>query len=176
MKSHAMLPTHTYDAIPQPQPQAIVVYCSDPRFQTAFDRFIEEGLGLRKGQFIPLVVAGGAGPLAHPERMPKEFKFMRDRLDLFCGHFPSLQRLVLVNHEDCAYYRLLAEKVPGSAREHAAAGPFHHSRDDLEQVAGVFHRLLARLGLALELYYARFTDGDHRTVTFDPIADDSAVT
>jgi hypothetical protein len=157
---------NVYEAVPQADPEAIVVYCSDPRFQTAFEPFLETELGLRKGQFVPFVIAGGAGVLANPERLPKEFKFMKDRFVLFRHHFPSLRRVVLINHEDCAYYKMLGDKIPGLRLEQAG-GLAHQPRADLEPIAAVFHRLLSHLGLGVELYYARFADGDHCQVVFE---------
>ena len=157
-----------YEAMPDAAPQAIVVYCSTPRFQMAFDQFIEKELGLAKGQFIPLVIAGGAGVLAHPERLPKEFKFMRDRFELFRKNYPSIRRIVLINHEDCAYYRMLTEKIPAFLRRHADS-EHHAARDDLGPIAAIFTRLLAHLGVQVELYYARFADADHTQVTFDRV-------
>ncbi len=162
-------PTETpnvYEAMPEVAPQAVVVYCSAPRFQAAFDQFIEQELHLAKGQFIPLVIAGGAGVLAHPERLPKEFKFMRERLELFRRNYPSIKRIVLINHEDCAYYRLLAEKIPAFLRDHGD-GENHRPRADLGLIGDVVNRLLAHLGLHVELYYARFADPGHTQVTFD---------
>ena len=157
-----------YEAMPDAAPQAIVVYCSAPRFQMAFDQFIEKELGLAKGQFIPLVIAGGAGVLAHPERLPKEFKFMRDRFELFRKNYPSIRRIVLINHEDCAYYRMLTEKIPAFLRRHADS-EHHAARDDLGPIAAIFTRLLTHLGVQVELYYARFADADHTQVTFDRV-------
>ncbi len=156
-----------YEALPSAHPEAVVVYCSDPRFQTAFEPFVEEDLGLPKGQFIPLVVAGGAGVLANPERLPKEFKFVKDRFELFHGHFASLRRLVLINHEDCAYYQMLARKVPGLP----GPGPDspHRPRDDLPPIARTVHRLLGHLGWDIELYYARFAGADRSHVAFDRV-------
>jgi len=159
---------NTYEVMPNAVPQAIVVSCSDPRFQTAFDQFIATELGLAKGQFVPFVIAGGAGVLAHPERLPKEFKFMRERFELFRKHCPSIQRIVLINHEDCAYYRMLTEKIPGFLRPHPD-GQSHLSRADMEVIAAVFRRLLSHLGLQIELYYARFADSEHTRVSFDPV-------
>jgi len=159
---------NTYEAMAEAAPQAIVVYCSDPRFQTGFDQFIEKELGLAKGEFIPLVIAGGAGVLAHPERLPKEFKFMRDRFELLRRHYTSIRRIVLINHEDCAYYKMLTERIPGSLRHHAGAAS-HRPREDMESIGAIFHRLLAHLGVQIELYYSRFADDDHTKVTFDRI-------
>jgi hypothetical protein len=159
---------NTYEAMPEAAPQAIVVYCCDPRFQTAFDQFIENELGLAKGQFIPLVVAGGAGVLAHPERLPKEFKFMRDRFELLRKNYTSIHRVVLINHEDCAYYKMLTERIPGFLRPHADA-PNHRPREDLELIGAIFRRLLAHLGVQVELYYAHFANAEHTQVTLDRV-------
>jgi len=83
-------PANVYEAMAQVRPEAVVVYCGDPRLQTAFEPFIEKGLKLPKGQYIPLVVGGGAGVLANPERLPKEFKFMKDRFELIHRHLSHL--------------------------------------------------------------------------------------
>jgi hypothetical protein len=160
--------TNVYEALPQAHPEAIVVYCGDPRFQTAFQAFTETELGLHKGQFIPLVVGGGAGVLANPERLPKEFKFMRDRFELIHRYFPSVQRVVLINHEDCLHYRMLAEKIPGFLAGHVSALR-DRPGEDMSRIAEVFNRFLSHLDLQAELYYARFAGADHDKVTFDPI-------
>ncbi|MCX5643910.1 MAG: hypothetical protein NTZ17_04380 [Phycisphaerae bacterium] len=158
--------TNVYEARPKAHPEAVVVYCGDPRLQTAFEPFIEKELGLHKGQFIPLVVGGGAGVLANPERLPKEFKFMKDRFELIHRAFPSVKRAVLINHEDCIYYRLLAEKIPGFLTD-PASKLRDRPGEDLDRIAGVFDRLLSHLGLRAELYYGKFTDADHTKVAFD---------
>ena len=160
---------NVYEVMPEAAPQAIIVYCSTPRFQRAFDQFIEKELGLAKGEFIPVVVAGGAGVLAHPERLPKEFKFMRDRFELLRRNYTSVKRVVLINHEDCAYYKMLTERMPGFLRPHAN-GPNQQSREDMELIGAIFRRLLAHLDLQVELYYARFAEGDPTKVVFDRIA------
>ncbi len=159
---------NVYDALLEARPEAIVVYCSDPRFQMAFEAFLGNELGLTKGRFIPLVVAGGAGVLARPQTLPKEFKFMKDRLDLFCSHFPSLKRVVLINHEDCAYYRWLAGTSAGlqtDRTEDLGTQP----RRDLQRIAGVFNRFLPHLGLSVELYCAGFADSGRGKVVFERI-------
>ena len=60
---------NVYEALPHVHPEAAVVYCGDPRLQTAFVPFIENELGLAKGQYIPTVVGGGAGALAYPREV-----------------------------------------------------------------------------------------------------------
>jgi len=159
---------NVYEALPQARPEAVVVYCGDPRLQTAFELFIEKELGLRKGQFIPLVVGGGAGVLANPERLPKEFKFMKDRFELIHRHFPSVKRAVLINHEDCVYYRTLAEKIPGF-RTDQASELRHRPGADMDRIAAVFNRRLSHFGLKAELYYGKFADADHSKMAFDRV-------
>ena len=161
-------PTNVYEALPQAHPEAVVVYCGDPRLQTAFEPFIENGLGLQKGQYIPLVVGGGAGVLAYPEKLPKEFKFMKDRFELIHRAFPSVKRAVLINHEDCIYYRLLAEKIPGFLAD-GASKLTDRPGADLDVIAGVFDRLLSHFGFQPEFYYGRFVSEDHSKVTFDRV-------
>ena len=155
----------TYTVLAKAVPDAVVIYCSDPRFQDAFEKFIEGDLGLAKGQYIPFVVAGGAGALARPETLPKEFKFMKERLELFREHFKSIRRVVLINHEDCAYYKNLSSSALGSLQRFHV----HLPSDDLKVVEQVFARLLSHLGIQLEMYYARFTDDDHTQVKFEKI-------
>jgi len=43
----------TYPALPHPEPEAIVVFCGDPRFQSAIRSFIEDELGLHEGEYLP---------------------------------------------------------------------------------------------------------------------------
>ena len=160
--------TNVYEAMPHVHPEAVVVYCGDPRLQTAFVPFVEDELGLAKGQYIPMVVGGGAGALAYPERLPKEFKFMKDRFELIHRAFPSVTRAVLINHEDCIYYRLLAEKIPGFLTD-PASKLRDRPGEDLDRIAGVFDRLLSHLGLRAELYYGKFADADHTNVAFDRV-------
>jgi hypothetical protein len=130
-----------YDAVRDARPEAIVVYCSDPRFQTAFDQFIQMELGLAKGHFMPLIIGGGAGVLGHPEQLPKEFKFLKERFELYREVFPSLRRVVLINHEDCRYYEFLKTKLLGFLGPRFVISP-EQARDDLALVAKAFKRLL----------------------------------
>lgn len=159
----------TYSVLHEPNPTTIVVYCSDPRFQSAFSDFIENELHLEKGQYVPFVVGGGAGVLANPEKLPKEFKFIKDRLELFRKNYPSIKRVVLINHEDCMYYGMLREKLVnflGSFGKNLN----DKSREDMVLVANIFERLLSHLsGYSLELYYAKFTDDTHSKVEFEKI-------
>ena len=157
-----------YEALRDPKPKAIVVHCSDPRLQLAFEKFIEHELGLARGDYIPIVVGGGAGVLAHPEQLPKEFKFLRDRFEFYREVFPTLKRVILINHEDCHYYDSIKEKVFGFLGQQWR-GVAQHSREDLSLVSKAFGHLLSHLGLPMELYFGRFVDAERTRVVFDKV-------
>ena len=98
----------TYELI-NARPTAVVIHCSDPRFQKAFADFITQELHLGPGEYIPLVISGGVGSLAEPLRLPKEFKFIKERIGMFLDRFDTIDRIVLINHEDCRHYESLKE-------------------------------------------------------------------
>lgn len=158
--------SNVYDAVTEPKPLAIVIHCGDPRFQPAFSQFIENELGLAQGQYIPFIIGGGAGVLAHPENLPKDFKFMRDRLERYRGKFPSINRLVLINHEDCGHYKELGGRMLGILHTCHMDLP----RTDMGLVAQVFTRLLSHLGLKVERYYAKFADPEHTQIVFEKLS------
>jgi hypothetical protein len=160
--------TNVYAAVRDPRPEAIVVHCSDPRFQPAFAQFIRQELGLGDGQFIPIVVGGGAGVLGHPEQLPKEFKFLKDRFEYYREIFPTVRRLVLVNHEDCRYYEEVRSRIQHLLGARIAQA-LEQARTDLGLVARVFDHVLAHLGYDVGLYYARFADPERKHIVFERV-------
>lgn len=162
-----MSDTHSQDIYPvlkEATPEAVVIYCGDPRFQAAFRKFIESKLGLIQGMYIPFVIDGGAGVLGRPESLPKEFKFMKERLEMFKERFGSIRRIILINHEDCTYYDLLSHKLSFLIPSH-----LHLPHEDMKLIHQVFTRLLSHLGMNLELYYAKFIDERHTQITIEPV-------
>ena len=155
-----------YAAIADPKPTAIVIHCSDPRFQGAFEQFTEHELGLKTGEFIPIIVGGGAGVLGHPEQLPKEFKFIKERLEHYHQIFPTARRIVLINHEGCRYYQSLKARTLGLLGSRLATGP-GYAREDLSLVAKAFQHFLAHLGYTVELYYAKFADPEHTRIEIE---------
>jgi hypothetical protein len=164
-KPSMVSPAPVYPLNADAVPVAIVVHCSDPRFQEAFAQFIAEELHLVHGQYIPIVLGGGAGVLARPDQLPKDYKFLKDRLQLH--HVPTVNRLILINHEDCRYYDSILGKLTGflGARSKDLADP----RRDLSLVAKITELAMPHLGLTPEMYYARFADASHKGVVFEKI-------
>ena len=156
----------TYESVDR-KPIAIVVHCSDPRFQKAFGEFIKGELGLKDGEYIPFVISGGVAAMSEPLKLPKEFKFMKDRIELFLGLFDSIKRIVPINHEDCRHYDALKDLLGGLFHRHAPTMEERQQRDLL----GVARTLLGlfRPNLNLELYYAKFLDPGHKQIVFERI-------
>jgi hypothetical protein len=165
------LPTtkRLYPAVTDARPAAIVIYCSDPRFQPAFAEFIEHELGLGPGMTVPIVVGGGAGVLGHPELLPKEFKFLKERLEQYRTLFPTARRIILINHEDCRYYEALKGRVMALLGSRLALSP-HYEREDLSLVARTFRHFLSHLGYTIEFYYAHFADPAHTQIEIESLS------
>ena len=158
-----------YPVSQDPKPAAIVVHCSDPRFQGAFEEFLEQELHLPKGGYIPIVVGGGAGVLGHPEQLPKEFKFLKERLEHYRQIFPTAHRIILINHEGCRYYQNLKSRALAmiGSRLHL---PLDLGRDDLGLVAESFRHFLSHLGYSVELYYAKFSNPEHTHIEIEKVS------
>ena len=82
-------------------PEAIVVHCADPRFQTAFRRFVTEELGFKN--YTPLVIGGGAHSFGMQEFRPKNFKTLWEQVKIFLD-LQKVKQVVVINHEDCLWY------------------------------------------------------------------------
>lgn len=126
---------------------ALVVHCSDPRYQPHFQEFLEKGLGLRR--YALIAVPGGAQFLTLGDYLPK-FSWVGWRWMKFMTDLTRPDHLVLIAHEDCRWYL--------DAR--FACDPTHiHQRQiaDLEQVR---RNLVERFGSRrIDLYYARLGGG-----------------
>ena|SRR6476646_4562559 len=170
MTSDTQKNARQYDTVPDPKPEAIVVHCSDPRFQPAFEQFIQTELKLPKGKYIPLVVGGGASVLAHPEQLPKEFKFLKERFEFYREAFPSIRRLVLINHEDCDYYASAQQKLLSFINPQRLASARKASGGAFAFLSKNFLHLLAHLGLTIDLYHAHFTDPARTKIAFEKIS------
>jgi len=140
------------------RPQAVVIHCSDPRFQKAFREFISEQLHLQDGECIPLVISGGVASLSEPLKLPKEFKFMKQRIEFFLKRFDSIRRIILINHEDCRHYEALRDLL-GNVFLHRVAHMTERQKNDLLSVARVVLDF-ARPDLEIDLYYAALKGGD----------------
>jgi hypothetical protein len=146
-------------------PQAVVIHCSDPHFQPAFRQFVSESLHLHEGEYLPLIVPGGAASLSEPLRLPEDFKFMKERLEFFLDQFKTVNRVIVVNHEDCPHYRMFMDLL-GQRILQRFASLGDRQKADLTSV-GKYILELAAPGTKVELYFARIIPGTERKVVFD---------
>lgn len=149
----------TYKAL-KAEPTTLIIYCSDSRFQFAFNRFFMDELNLVPGQFAPIAVAGGPGPLANPI-MIKERQFLGDQIIFFLKHFTSIKSVVLVNHEDCGFYEkilnLSGREKDRERYDAPVAAKAVINRIALEEIKGV----------EVAAFYAKFANADKSEIVFE---------
>lgn len=152
-----------YAIEPTAKPTALVVHCGDPRFQGPISRFLEESLGLKDGDYVPLVVGGGVASLTVGDMLPKEAKYLREAVGFYLGHFNEISRVILVNHEDCGKYKALAKTMP-LFLQWAAGKMSERQKADLVKVAVA---LATQHRVTIETYFAAFTDETRTNVRFE---------
>ncbi|RPI28641.1 MAG: hypothetical protein EHM61_04385 [Acidobacteria bacterium] len=135
-------------------PRAVVIYCSDNRFQAAFQEFIREHLGLAPGEFTPLVIPGSVFPIGLTARLqlPKQFKIFIEQLSLILNnHKGHPVQIVVITHDDCRGQQFLVQKI-------AKFLPFSHDRhrDELQLSLKVLHEIAEHFvpDCDVELYHA----------------------
>jgi len=132
---------------------AVAVYCSDGRFGEQVDDLLQNGLQLP--QYDRLVVPGGSACLAsHFQTYREEEAVLAQLRFLIEAH--RLERVVLIAHEDCAYYteRLHISGLQLETRQ----------REDMEKVVSRVRGLAH--GLTVVAYFAR-KQGDR--ICFEPL-------
>jgi hypothetical protein len=133
--------------------RAAAIYCSDGRFGEQCDDFLHNALRLPR--YDRLAVPGGAACLAGHFFAYREEEALIEHLRfLLTAH--GLERLVLIAHQDCAYY---------TGRLHVPAAQLESRQQSDLQAAAERVRGLAR-GLLVNAFFARKQpDG---TVRFEP--------
>lgn len=132
---------------------AAALYCSDGRIGEQFDDFLQTGLGLPRYDRIAL--PGGPACLAgHPQASLEE-KGVVDELH-FLVEVHKLKRIVLIQHQACAFYASRLElKEPRLELLQKA---------DLVRAAAYVHRVT---GLdRIDAFFARLHEG---VLTFEPV-------
>lgn len=132
--------------------EALVIHCADPRFQTAFRRFITEELGLKN--YTPITLGGGIHALSSQAFLPKNFKILWEQVKFYVKQ-GDIHRIIFINHEDCKWY----EKMHGHLSKFDLPAK---SQEDLISAARVILEDFA--GVHLETYFAHL-NGDE--VTFE---------
>lgn len=161
------VPIISYPIIKDADPSTVVIYCSDPRFNYACEMFIQKTLNLPPGKYLPLIFGGGAGVLAHPCELPKESKFVMDRLEYWRHRFPNIKRIVLINHEDCRYYQQIKDKIMGFLPKNTLMDKI--AKADLLTVARLLKSTKFMTGFDFDIYYVKFKDETKTSAIFERV-------
>src|SRR5687768_6744688 len=130
---------------------AAAVYCSDGRYGDQIDEFLHRGLGLPR--YDRVAVPGGAASLAdHMVAMRERAALERQVRFLVDAH--QLERVVLIAHQDCAFYRLV--RIRGSLEQQQV--------DDLARAADRIRAFAP--ALAVDAFFALKMAG---RVWFEPV-------
>lgn len=130
---------------------AAAVYCSDGRFGDQIDEFLHSGLGFPR--YDRVAVPGGPASLAdHMIAMRERAALERQVRFLVEAH--ELHRLILIAHQDCAFYRLV--RLRGSLEQQQV--------DDLARAADRIRGYAPHVGI--EAYFALKMTG---RVWFEPV-------
>jgi carbonic anhydrase-like protein len=132
---------------------AAAIYCSDGRVGEQIDEFLHHGLGLPR--YDRVAVPGGPACLAGSLVTFQEARAVEDALR-FLLQVHDLEKVVLIAHEGCAYYR---ERLGVPEASLVAV-----QRQDLEKAVRVVRRLQA--DLVVDAFLARLTG---KRIHFDPL-------
>ena len=145
------MPSHHLSAVVQhAHTDALVVHCSDHRFQAGHHEFLN--LALKLGENYDLLsLPGGAQALALVEYLPK-FAWAGWKWIHFLIDQHGLKRVILIAHQDCGWYKFLPTFL------HAMADPRAKQEDDLRRIREML--LKENHELRVELYYAAFDPSD----------------
>jgi len=134
---------------PLKQPEdfdGLVIHCSDPRFQEAFQRFVTEELGMQCPAKI--IIPGGIHDLMLPARI-KAARHIKQWIEFLTKEL-NLHRIVIINHEGCRWYEHWNTLV---------ATPIGH---DITHHLLEVRKILAihRLNVNIETYLAKIEEGE----------------
>ena len=95
-------------------PKALIIRCSDPRFQPAFEDFIGNFLGFRKGEYAPLTIPGCTSSLGEKVDtfLPKNYKIVKEQVETVLENYHDRKpTIILINHADCKGYASILGKL-----------------------------------------------------------------
>ena len=82
--------------------EAVVIHCSDHRFQQGFREFLSEGLGL--GSYALLAIPGGGHFSSMGDMLPKFAKVGLQSVKFLVTR-TGANRIILIAHDDCLYFK-----------------------------------------------------------------------
>jgi hypothetical protein len=138
-----------YPLIDAANADTLVIHCADPRFRAAFQEFIHQQLEIENP--ILIVIPGGIHDLVATGREDAA-QHLGDQLE-FMLRITKAQRVVLIDHDDCQWYkRLTADDEAGDPD------------DAMKSAAEELGR--SKPGITVSCFRARLEDG---SIAFDRI-------
>lgn len=133
---------------------AAAVYCSDGRYGEHFDDFLQQSLGLPR--YDRLAVPGGAAALAGHFATYRQEDVVVEQLEFLIG-VHHIRRVILVAHQDCAFYT-----------ERLEASPIGLAEKQIEDMGEAARRVRAmgRGNLVVDAWFAHRHDS---IVTFEQV-------
>ena len=135
----------------------LIIACADGRWRDHVEDFAANGLKIDPAYDL-LMVPGGAEPLALADLIPKDFNFLRRRLEMLVRSHGT-RRIVLIAHENCGWYR---ERRIGPF----TLDPKARQLADLRQARGRMQEWFD--GVTIESYFARL-DGAPPRALFESV-------
>jgi carbonic anhydrase len=86
------------------RPDAVVVHCSDYRFQTVIRDFLQQGLDIASYDLLALPGGPHFASTAMEIVVPKQQQVGKDSLRFLIEQH-DITRVILVDHSDCAFFR-----------------------------------------------------------------------
>jgi len=140
------------------RPDTVIISCVDGRWRSQIQDFTVNHLKADLHADF-LAVPGGIEPLTLFDLVPKDFNFLRRRLEsLVAAH--GTKRIVAIAHQDCAWYKeqkIFAFKLDLRERQ----------LRDLKRVAVRLRETFP--AMTVETYYARLAENAPERVVFEPV-------
>jgi hypothetical protein len=134
--------------------EVLAIHCGDYRFQAGFHEFLNQTLNL-EGNYDLMVIPGGPVSLALSEPEP-QFSSSSWKWFRFFVEKHGIRRLILIQHQDCAWYGTIPVHL------HASAELRKRQEQDLGRITETLKRDFP--DLKVELYYAGWDAGDRITI------------
>ena len=134
--------------------EVLVVHCSDHRFQAGLHEFLNQNLHLDENYDL-LVLPGGPQCLTLVEYLPK-FSWASWKWFRFLVDAHDLKRLILIQHQDCGWYKDLPFHL------HSSSQPRLRQEEDLRRARAALAK--EHPELSVELYYVGWDSNDQITV------------
>jgi hypothetical protein len=136
-------------------PEALVIHCSDYRFQAAMRAFLR---GVTTHSYDLLAIPGGPHFAAARYFLPKYHTIGKQNVTLLV-ELHQLKRLILIDHTDCAFFQRRLSFF------YAGATPDEQQIVSATKSRNIFQEWLP--SIRVDAYFARLAGGD--TVSFSSI-------